>query len=684
MSVSFPSFGGSPRPTKRRPAGLHHDISLLRRLMFGRPIETEHQEKELLPKFLALPVFSSDAISSVAYASQQILLVLGAAGLWTAAHQGLYTALTMGITFAIVGLLVIVTSSYWQTIFGYPSGGGSYIVSKDNLGVIPGLIAGSALLIDYVLTVAVSIASGVQNLLATPFVAQYHLDLTAVCVLCVAIITFLNLRGMKESGAVFAVPTYSFIVMACLMIFLGTAGPLFGWHIYAETVNQSVPAASQTATLTSFGMLAVLAVGLRAFANGCSAMTGTEAVSNGIPAFRKPASLNAALTLVMMSCILGSLFLGISHLAMSLHVVYWEHNHMTSAPVIDQLSGAIFGRNATGIRMVLYYTMQISTMLILVVAANTSFADFPRLASIMARDRFLPRQLSTVGDKLVFSNGIALLGLLAMLLLIKFHGSVDRLIPLYAVGVFTAFTLSQSGMVRHWHKLKTRGWHWRAIVNGIGAVFTGIVMSTIIYEKFLEGAYIVVFLVAILVVTFLTINSHYEFLRRKLTIINWTPTKHAFSNTVLVLVPSLHRGMFPTLEYAQSIAPDCRAIHIEIDPNESARLKREWEQYVGEDLPLVIVPSLYRSLIAPVLVYLDEVRHERPDNIVTVVLTEFVPEGRWHAFLHKFLHSRSGPMLRYYLMRRHGVIVTNVRYYVDGDGSITTWHTDPGTTGALP
>ena len=683
MSFSFPSFGGSTRARKRRPAGLHHDISLLRRLLFGRPIETENQEEELLPKFLALPLFSSDAISSVAYASQQILLVLGAAGLWTVAHRGLYTALTMGITLSIVALLVIVTSSYWQTIFGYPSGGGSYMVSKENLGVLPGLIAGSALLIDYVLTVAVSIASGVQNILSTPFVAQFHLDITAVSVLCVAVVTFLNLRGMKESGSIFAVPTYSFIIMAGLMIFLGTVGPLFGWEIYADTVNQTAPAETQTNPLTCFGTLAILGVALRAFANGCCAMTGTEAVSNGVPAFKKPAPLNAGLTLVMMCCILSGLFLGISHLATSLHVVYWEHNHVTSAPVIDQISSAVFGRNASGIRMVLYYAMQVSTMLILVVAANTSFAGFPRLASIMARDRFLPRQLSTVGDKLVFSNGIALLGLLAMLLLVKFHASVDRLIPLYAVGVFTAFTLSQIGMVRHWHRLQTKGWHWRALVNGVGAVFTGIVMSTIIYEKFLEGAYIVVFLVIFMVAGFLTINSHYEFLRRSLTIINWKPDERPFSNTVLVLVPSLHRGMFPTLRYAHSIAPDCRALHIEIDPDESVRLKREWEQYVGEDLPLVIVPSLYRSLIAPVLVYLDEVRRERPDNIVTVVLTEFVPRGRWHAFLHKFLHSRSGPMLRYYLMRRPGVIVTNVRYFVDGQGTVTLSAPQTTTKGAL-
>lgn len=667
MGLSIPPTAPAPRASEepRRSGGLHHEINLLRLLFFGRPIETSHGEHSKLPKVLALPIFSSDAISSVAYASQQILLALGIAGLWLPQYGLLYSNLIMGITLAIVILLVIVVTSYWQTIFAYPSGGGSYIVSKDNLGESLGLVSGSALLIDYVLTVAVSIASGVQNMLAIPFFADKHWSPVLVCLFLIALLTLANLRGLKESGTIFAIPTYFFILMAGLMIIAGVVGPLFGWHIYAETVNQTVPAGAYQNTSIKITGLALLALALKAFANGCSAMTGTEAVSNGIPAFRRPESRNASLTLVMMAAILGVLFLGISHLATKLHVVYWEYNHQTSPPVIDQLSGAIFGKTAGGIRQALYTCMQMSTMLILVVAANTSFAGFPQLASIMARDRYLPRQLSNVGDKLVFSNGIGLLGMLAMTLIIIFNGSVDRLIPLYAVGVFTAFTLSQSGMVRHWFKLRGKSWYIRATINGIGACCTGMVMLTIVFEKFREGAWIVVVVASLLFITFKSINKHYEYLRAKLTIISWKPDPTPFTNTVLLLVPSLHKGVFPALDYARSLSPDCRALHIEIDPADTARLRREWEEYVGEDIPLVILPSLYRSLIAPVLVYLDEVRKERPNHVVTVVLPEFVSNKWWHSLL----HNKSGILLRYYLMKRPGVVVSNVRYFLDGPNS---------------
>src|SRR5581483_8895402 len=376
----------------------------LRRILLGKPVASEHLAHTFLPKRLALPVFASDAISSVAYATQQIILALGAAGLWIAEQRGAYTHYTLLLSGLIVTLLAIVIVSYWQTIFAYPSGGGSYIVSKDNLGTMPGLIAAAALLIDYVLTVSVSIASGVQNLASIPIVERYHLDhhLVAWCLLFIALLTLANLRGLKESGAMFAFFTYGFVLMCYVMIALGLIGPLFGWTFHPEYVNQTWPGSADAArhAATTFGIVVLL----RAFANGCSAMTGTEAVSNGIPAFREPKSRNAALTLVAMGVILGTVFLGISWLAMNLHVVYWEEHGQTANAVIDQISGAVFGK--TGKWAFLYLTTQFFTAAILVLAANTSYADFPRLASILARDRFLPKQLANLGDKLVFNNGI--------------------------------------------------------------------------------------------------------------------------------------------------------------------------------------------------------------------------------------------------------------------------------------
>jgi amino acid transporter len=651
---------GSVRsPRSGRPGGVH-EVPWYRRLLFGKPIRTEHQEHGRLRKLIALPVFSSDAISSVAYATQEILLVLGAAGLWLT-NPELYHRLTIGITCGIVALLVIVATSYWQTIFAYPSGGGSYIVSHDNLGVYPGLIAAAALLIDYVLTVSVSVASGVQNILGTPVMHRFQGEQVLICLLCIAFIALLNLRGVRESGTVFAIPTYSFIGLALLLIVLGLFGQSFGWTIHTEAVTKSLPAGAYHPEV-GMAHLFVIAIILKAFASGCSAMTGTEAVSNGIPAFRKPESRNAALTLMAMAMILGVLFLGISTLAARLGVVY---GHKSPA-VIDQLAGAVFGKTDSTWRVALYYAMQVSTMAILVVAANTSFADFPRLSAILARDRFMPRQLTNLGDKLVFTNGIVLLAGFAMVLIVVFHGSVDRLIPLYALGVFTAFTLSQGGMVVHWWKERGPGSMAKMCINGVGALCTFVVLSIIIYEKAPEGAWIVIVVAAILVVIFRGIWKHYEFLRSRLTIIGYQPDASQFTNTVLVLVPSLHRGVFPALKYARSLSPDCRGIHIEVNPEDTARLRREWEQYVGEDLPLVILPSPYRSLIRPLMCYVDESQAERPNHIVTVVVPEFVPGKWWHAVL----HNANGFLVKYHLSHKPGVIVTNVRYFL-GEGNST-------------
>jgi amino acid transporter len=624
-----------------------------RRLIFGAPISSEHADHTLLRKILALPVFASDAISSVAYATQQIVLALGAAGLWVASRQSAYTHYTMLITGLIVALLGIVVISYWQTIFGYPSGGGSYIVSKDNLGALPGLIAGAALLIDYVLTVSVSIAGGVQNLEAVPLFHSWHVEkhLVLYCCLAVAVLTLANLRGLKESGTLFAVPTYLFVIMCYVMIALGIIGPFVGWHFHPEYVNQSWGPGQSVGT---FGVLVLL----RAFANGCSAMTGTEAVSNGIPAFQLPKSRNAALTLVAMGAILGSIFLGISYLAVHFHVVYWEAGGQTANAVIDQISGAIFGK--TGSWAWAYVVTQVATALILVLAANTSFADFPRLASILARDGYLPKQLSNLGDKLVFNNGILILGIFASFLIALKKGSVDALIPLYAIGVFLAFTLSQAGMVVHWSKERGDGWRRKAAINGIGAIATLLVLLDIAYEKFSEGAWAVMVLLIALVLLFRLIQYHYADAADQLRLHVGDPQQEAALmavNTVVVLVPSLHRGVLPALQYARLLSPHCRAIHIELDPEQTPSLQREWQAW-GEDMPLVILKSPYRSLTRPLLKYLSEVEDERTDDIVTVVVPEAVPTRWWH----HLLHGQSGLRLKLALLGRTDIVVANIRY----------------------
>jgi hypothetical protein len=468
--------------------------------------------------------------------------------------------------------------------------------------------------------------------------------------LFITLLTLANLRGLKESGAMFAIFTYGFVAMCYLMIGIALVGPMFGWHPRMQYVNQvwDAPRSAET-----FGLVVLL----RAFANGCSAMTGTEAVSNGIPAFKEPKSKNASYTLVAMGVILGTIFLGISWLAMKLHVVYWENGAKTANAVIDQISGAVFGK--TGAGAVGYYLTQFFTAAILVLAANTSFADFPRLSSILARDRFMPKQLSNLGDKLVFTNGIVLLGLFAAALIVLKNGSVDALIPLYAIGVFLAFTLSQSGMVRHWFKLKDKGWQTKAFINGLGAVATGIVLLDIAFEKFTEGAWAVIVLIVLLVMMFRKIHNHYLEVAAQLKLAGYEPPTEPLRNTVLVMVPGLNRGVMPALEYARTLSPDCRAVHICTDPEKIPYLKERWEQY-GLDVPLVILNSPYRSLIGPIMRYIDSVQFERANHAITVVVPEFVPTRWWQ----HLLHGQTGLRLKIALLTRPDVVVANVRYYL--------------------
>ncbi len=640
----------------------------IRHALLGKPLHSSHLEHTLLPKFLALPVFASDAISSCAYATQEIILVFGAVGLVNMAN--LYRNFTLSISAAIIFLLVIVVTSYWQTIFAYPRGGGSYIVTSDNLGtrwgVNWGLVAGASLLTDYILTVSVSIAAGVQNLAGIPFMAQhFHVAEFQVlfCLLFIGLLTLANLRGLKESGAVFATFTYGFVVMCLLMFAVVIFGPLIGWKAFTGDIDTTLQTYAtlpkEPLKLTGVALLALI---LRAFSSGCTAMTGVVGVCYGIPAFREPKAKNAALTLLAMGVILGTIFLGVSWLTMRFGIVYFSESvvngKVVEAPaVIDQISGAVFGKS--GAWSFAYLLTQFMTAGILVLAANTAFADFPRLSSFMARDRFMPKQFANVGDKLVFNNGIVILGVFAGLLIVVFKGHVDNLIPLYAVGVFLAFTLSQSAMVVHWLVKRTTAWRRKAVINGIGAFATFVVLITIIVEKFTHGAWAIIVLLIILYKMFRKIHRHYVDVAHQLRIANIQSPQQVMTNTVLVLVPSLHKGILPALNYARSLSADCRAIHMETDPENTPRLREHWEAY-GDEVPLVILNSPFRSLVGPIMRYLDAVQVERKNHIVTVVVPEFVSTKWWHSLL----HGNSGLLMRLALQSRKDVIVTSVRYYL--------------------
>jgi amino acid transporter len=646
-----PETGASGQPKPQSP------LEFLRWLIFGSPIASAHTEGTLVRKLIALPVFCSDAISSVAYGGQQILLALCAAGLWLPEFHSRYSAYTMQISGAILILLIVVAASYWQTIFTYPNGGGSYTVSRSNLGTHAGLVAAAALLIDYVLTCAVSVASGLQNLESVPLFAGLHIErhIVLYCVAVIAFIVLANLRGLKESGYLFALPTYIFIAMCYLMIILGIAGPYIGWHFHPEFVNQVVPpmAAGTKLGLKAFG----IAVLLRAFANGCSAMTGIEATSNGIPSFQEPKSKNAAIVLVWMAVLLGSIFMGVSWLAVKFHVVYWEHGGITSPAVIDQLSGMVFGKD--GPWMWAYVITQVFTALVLIVAAQTSFAGFPRLASMLAQDAFLPRQLMNLGDKLAFNNGIMVLGLFASFFIIAEHGSVDLLIPFFAIGVFMAFTMSQSGMVRHWFVDKGPNWQRKAAINGLGAVASFIVVIDIACEKFFDGAWFVFVVMAVLLVMFKSVHKHYATIAKQLSPINFDHPACEIKNKVLVLVNGVHAGSLNALEYARSISSDCEAVYVASDPDRTKIMKEAWEKFVP-DIPLVIIDSPYRSLLHPLMRYLDEVHAEQPNQTITVIIGEFVPTNWWE----HMLHGDTGLFLKLALLGRKDVVVTNVRYWL--------------------
>jgi amino acid transporter len=583
-----------------------------------------------LPKLLALPVFSADAISSAAYATEEIMLVLVVAG--PAA-----LALSPAVALAIAVLFTIVAISYRQTVMAYPSGGGSYIVARENLGLYPGLVAASALLTDYVLTVAVSIASGVAAIVsAFPALTEHRVLL---CVFLIAFIAVVNLRGAKESGTLFAGPTYLFIFSVLFMLIVGTV---------RQALSPAAAAAGPMPEMRAIQPLTLFLL-LHAFASGCAALTGIEAISNGIPAFRPPESRNAAATLLWMVGICIVLNLGIALFAHLYQIVPDETLRET---VLSRVGRAIFGGGFP------YYVLQAATAMILVLAANTSFADFPRLSSILARDGLAPRQLANLGDRLVFSNGIILLGACSSILIFVFGGVTHHLIPLYAVGVFLSFTLSQAGMVRHWQKLKTPRWRLSAAVNALGATVTAVVLVVVASMKFTDGAWIVLLVIPLLIMLFRKVNQHYRSLASSLTMEGYEMPR-AVRHAVLVLVPGVHRGVAPALLYAKAIAPECEAVFVEIDPAETLRIQEKWARlHLG--IPLTVLKSPWRSLTQPVIQYIRTIRSEKHVDLVTVVVPEFVTTGWWH----RLLHNQSGLLLKFALMFEPGVVVTNIRYHL--------------------
>jgi amino acid transporter len=610
-------------------------VSLLaiKRRLLGRPIPTAFEKHERLGRATGLAVFASDALSSSAYATEEILFILVLAG-----TSALHTAVPISLGISL--LLMIVIGSYRQTILAYPGAGGAYIVSRENLGTYASLVAGAALMTDYVLTVSVSTAAGIAAITsAVPALYPYRVEL---CILGVVTIMIANLRGVQESGRLFAVPTYAFMTSYFVMIGWGLVVWLRGAPptVGAPAVT---PVAAGHEDLTLFLML-------RAFASGCVALTGIEAVANGVTAFRPPEARNARQVLSMLGTILVSFFVGITFLAHVFGLVPADQETINS-----QLARRVFGTGS-----LLYYVVQAMTMLILVLAANTSFAGFPRLSSFMARDRFLPRQFANRGDRLAFSNGIVILAILSITLLIVFRADTHALIPLYAVGVFVSFTLSQTGMVRYWLRHRGPGWPLRATLNGLGGVATGVVTLIIGATKFTHGAWIVVLLIPALVGMLVAIRRHYDEVARQLSLDGTEPDlPPPAHHQVLVLVGDVHRGVVAALRYAQAISRSARGVYIETDPEARRRVEERWGKWAA-GVPLVILRSPYRSVVGPLLKYLDRLQRESPDTLITIVLPEFLP-ARWWQHL---LHNQTALLIKGALLFRRGVIVVDIPYHL--------------------
>ncbi len=603
----------------------------MKQMVVGSPLETAALPEQHLSKKSALAVLASDNLSSTAYATEEILLALSigaAAGMMVPIYYAI------PIAGAIVILTAIVTISYGQTLHAYPTGGGAYTVAKENLGVNAALAGAAALLLDYILTVAVSVAAGIAAI--TSAVPALYSHRVGLCVLAVVLILMVNLRGVRESAAIFAGPVYFFIL--CMLVLIG--GGLLR-YFQGGVVPPPPPPAQEVWSAAYVFLL------LRGFAAGCVALTGVEAVANGVRIFRPPVSRNASITLYIMAGLLAMMFLGTSFLAYA-----FNFPHRPEETLLSQLGRAIFGIGP------IYYAIQAATMAILILAANTSFADFPRLSSIVAQDRFLPRQLANLGDRLVFSNGMVFLSLVAIFLLVVFGGNVHSLIPLYMVGVFLAFTLSQAGMVIHWRRSNEPGARWRAAVNAVGAVTTGLVLLVVAVVKFREGAWMVVIALGALMYLFRRIRNHYFVVTRELSLTDYQKPEE-LRHTAVVPVAGINKMVLAAIEYARSISKDVVAVHVNRDGEHPDELHQQWHSW-APDVPLIILESPYRSIRGPLLRFIDEVRSWRDEDVVTVVIPEFVSNRWWH----HFLHNQTTAFLKVVLLFKPHIIVTSVPHHL--------------------
>ena len=622
-----------------RPAGLFAKAyRIFKKFMLGRPLETAEEIHQRLNKFKALAVFGSDAISSSAYATEAALVILMAAGNG-ALHISFYTAI------ATVILLAIVAFSYRQTVYAYPNGGGSYIVSRENLGVAPGLIAAAALMIDYILTVAVSIGAGAWAVTSAIHASGHsvppHLDI-ALSLIFIAIMVLVNLRGIRESGTIFAIPTYLFIIGLSVLLVIGLV-KVFSGTLQPASTLPIVPVPPQVAQPLTLWLI------LRAFSAGAVAMSGTEAISNGVTAFQKPESKNASRTLITMAAFLGVFFLGVSYLAMHLKLVPGNET------IISQVARSVFGGTNA-----LYMIFQVATMGILIIAANTAFAGFPRLASIMARDGYMPHQFTDRGDRLAFSTGIIALGGIAALLIVIFEGNVNKLIHLYAVGVFLAFCLSNSGMVVHWWKKRGLKWKSSIVINGIGAVVTASILIICVVTKFMFGAWIVVLLVPLLAAMFFMIHRHYVDVSKQLTIVTEQLPSPKLDQLVIVPIEDVDYASLRAISFARTISADAIILHVSTNPESAAVVKRGINTY-APDLKLIVVESPYRSMVQPLLSYVNAVHSQRPDAFVTIVLPRFITAHWWE----KYLHEHTALRLRKACEKHPNIAVVVVPYLLE-------------------
>lgn len=615
-------------------------MARVRAFVFGRPLANTQELEERLPKKKALAVFSSDAISSSAYAVDEILKVLIVGGLAA-------LSLSLGVAAAIAVLLALVAFSYRQVCRAYPGGGGAYVVVRENLGPRIGVIAAAALIVDYVMTVAVSTASAIANLAsAAPQIGDYRVELA---VISVVLVTTANLRGLREAGNIFVLPTYFFLTMTLLAIGVGLVNTLLG---NAHTLP--APSAVMAPGTETVGILLLL----HAFAGGSVALTGVEAIADGVPAFKPPESKNAANTLVAMACLLGSVFVGLTFVA----VQYGVRPTLESGPTaLAQIGAAVFGGNDT----VPFYLLQASAALILFLAANTSFNAFPRVAAILAQDGYMPRQFSFRGDRLAFNWGIVVLASVAITMLILFRADTHALIPLYSVGVFICFTLSQSGMILHWRRVRDPGWQWRSMINGSGAVVTGVVFVVVASEKFRDGAWMVLVIIPILIAMMLFISHQYAASARALEMRSGAaiPQPHRH-NRVIIPIPGVNRAVVQALNVARSITTDIRAVYVSGDPATGDVVKERWAQAVP-DVPLVLVESPYRAVIAPLVAYLDVLDRSWPSDqeqpIDFILIPEYVARSWWE----RMLYNQASKQLRATLLGRPHTVVINIPYRRD-------------------